>query len=450
VKLKRNKIFYILYILSFSIVIAFISKNSLFKNHKNYTNIILIAIDTLRADHLGCYGYPRTTSPNIDQLAHDSIIFENAFAQSPWTLPSFSSMFTSLYPSQHKAGLINKKLEDDYLTLAEILSQNGYYTIGFTGGAYLSKEFGLSQGFDIFYEYNSPQSNDIENVIQHAIKWLKEKRKDKFFLFVHSYQPHSPYWPPTDFDIFFKSYTGRITGDIWKDIGIVPEKLESRFKTLSKIDRDRLISLYDGDILYTDYWIGRLLTTLQDLGLYNNSLIIFTSDHGEEFNEHGAWEHGHSLYNELIHVPLILKLPGLKLRGTKSKRIAQLIDILPTICEIANLKINFSIQGESLLAKSSEKNIAYSQSFPVPNLLAVVEGDTKVIFNFDNAKCEIYNIEEDRYEKFNIFSEKKFEYYKLKLKIYPLLEIKKNIFSLDKSEVSEEIWEKLKQLGYIK
>ncbi|MCX7973221.1 MAG: sulfatase [Candidatus Aminicenantes bacterium] len=447
--MKKNKVKIAIIILSIiGTVSSIILISKVAGKSASYNNIILIAIDTLRADHLGCYGYHRNTSPHIDLLAKDSLLFEKTVAQNPWTLPSFASMFTSLYPSQHKVGLIEKKLAESYLTLAEILKGKGYYNIAFTGGAYLSKEFGLSQGFDVFEEFNRPSSNDIEEIISAAIEWLEKEKKEKFFMFIHSYQPHSPYWPPADYDIFYRNYTGRITGDLWKDVQIVFGELESKYKTIPSHDRERLISLYDGDILYTDVWIGRFIKTLKELNLYEESLIIFTSDHGEEFNEHGAWEHGHTLYKELLNVPLIIKFPNGAYKGVADK-LAELIDIMPTILDFFKIKINHKIDGQSLLRKSGN-NFAYSQAFPKPNLLSFQEGNIKIIFNFDKRSYEIFNLNDDPDEKNNIFTSEIVNFYKPKIKLYPQLELKKEAFQLNKKELSEEVVEKLRALGYIK
>ena len=462
--MKKSHITIVIAIVIISVIILFSFINFKKKPFRyEEINVILIAIDTLRADHLGCYGYNKQTSPHIDRLARDSILFKKTMSQNPWTLPSFASLFSSLYPSQHLAGLSRKSLENQFVTLPEILKEHGYYTIAFTGGGYLSEPFGFSQGFDSFNAFNPPIINgiippetihtDIKRVVKGAISWLlKTKEKKKFFLFIHSYEPHSPYFPPSQYDYFFDGkYKGPITGDIWHDIGIIPGKLESRFKALPQKDLRRLISLYDAEIRYMDDQIGKLLKTLKYLNLYDKSLIIFTSDHGEEFFDHGAWEHGHSLYNELLHVPLIIKLPYSSKKEIETCTIARLIDITPTILHVLGIKKEYFFQGQSLL-RSKEKRPGYAQSYPQPNLMAVQENNLKLIINLNNKEMELYDLQSDPAETKNIVSEKHFLTHNLirYLSRYPLPTFSSDKLSPDEFKFSLSLKEKLRSLGYLR
>jgi arylsulfatase A-like enzyme len=462
--LKKNRLIILITIVPFITLFSFVFFMNSPKRppREEEINVILIAIDTLRADHLGCYGYKKQTSPYIDKLARDSILFKRTMAQNPWTLPSFASLFTSLYPSQHLAGLTIKSLENQFVTLPEILKEHGYYTIAFTGGGYLSESFGFSQGFDSFNAFNPPIVNgvvppetvhtDIKRVVKGAISWLLKSTEKKFFLFLHSYEPHSPYFPPSQYVYFFDGkYKGPITGDIWHDIGIIPGKLDSRFKAIPPRDLRRLISLYDAEIRYMDDQIGKLIRTLKYLNLYDKSLIIFTSDHGEEFFDHGAWEHGHSLYNELLYVPLIIKLPYSSKKGIEISTVARLIDIMPTILHVLGIKKEYPFQGQSLL--NSQKNrLAFAQSYPQPNLMAVQEDNLKLIINLDNKQMELYDLQSDPAETKNILSEKRFVAHNLirYLSRYPLASPPSDEMSPDDLKLSLSLKEKLRSLGYLR
>ncbi len=304
-------------------------------------NIIVIAMDTLRADRLGCYGNTRGISPNIDEFAKDGTLYWNTLAQSNWTLPAFCSIFTGLYPHQHFTGMGFEKKLNRYLTklprgfptLAEVLSAMGYMTVAYTGGIYLSPHVNLDRGFDEFYMVNEDsvrevKANDLPWQLDNSTDWLvKNHKKRKFFLFIHSYECHNPWVAPKKYvDSLDPNYDGpQVYTDIPKDL-----YNGERLPTDAEIERYKTI--YDAEVMFSDDLLGEFFSFLKKEGIYDDSLIIFTSDHGEEFFEHGGWKHGHrSMYDEVLRVPVIIKYPKNEIVGVNYDRLARQIDIMPTI-----------------------------------------------------------------------------------------------------------------------
>ena len=241
-------------------------------------NIILISVDTLRADHVGTYGYLKPTTPNIDKFANQAYVFENAYASSPWTLPSHTSMLTGFYPQKFHAELPTDILPENALTIAEILSENGYKTVAFSTGAFITRNQGFAQGFATFNELQNWQ--DAQEISQKSINWLNQNQKSKFFLFIHSFHTHDPYSPQDQFikkiDSDYQGYLNSI--NISQIVDINTSKTN-----LSEYEKRRIVSLYDAEIAELDNYFGQFFKTLEDLKLMENTIIIITSDHGEEF-----------------------------------------------------------------------------------------------------------------------------------------------------------------------
>ncbi len=305
----------------------------LYERGENSRNVILISIDTLRADHLGCYGYERETSPNIDSLAEESALFSNAYSPSPWTLPSHVSLLTSLLGVHHQVNNENEKMDPSLITLADVLRQNNFFCSAFTGGGYVSSVYGFSKGFNLYKETLQAiwLQDSVEWVCQNVTRWLDRNKDKNFFLFIHTYQPHNPYSSPDPYSTMFLDENAK-----WKRLNFVGYLGGKKgvFRVLSEEERKNIISLYDAEIRYTDEeLIKPLLEKLKEMELFDQTMIIFTSDHGEEFYEHKGWEHGHSLYDELLKVPLIIKFPGSKFAGKKIESIVRLVDVMPTILD---------------------------------------------------------------------------------------------------------------------
>ncbi|MFH1789239.1 MAG: sulfatase [Candidatus Altiarchaeota archaeon] len=310
-------------------------------------NVVLISLDTLRADHLSSYGYPLNTSPHIDDLAAKGILFENAISQASWTMPSHAALFTSLYPSDMELfyfpypGLIS----DNVTVLTELLKAEGYATAGFHGGSFLSEGFGFSQGFDV-YKSNGPRMEDNTRDIY---SWLSENHDKKFFLFLHNFNVHGPYTPPKTYTRYFTNYS--TPTDLKSHIIDVQRLYDEKggIPPENKSSLDYIISQYDGEIAYVDHLLGQFIGELVRYGLLNNTLIIVTSDHGEEFLEHGHFDHVRTLYDELVRVPLIVWAPTLP-EGRRVSKQVMLVDVMPTVLDLLGIKYSGDVRGLSLVS----------------------------------------------------------------------------------------------------
>jgi arylsulfatase A-like enzyme len=364
----------------------------LYPKGKSRRQVILISVDTLRADHLSCYGYERPTSPYLDALATESALFVNVYAPSPWTLPSHVSMLTGLNTVRHQVNREDQRMNPELITLAELLKTNNFFCSAFTGGGFVSSAFGFADGFDSYYERADEIYLDhaAELCFRDVARWIEFNKDRDFFLFIHTYQPHDPYVSPLPYKTRFLSEQARWThlnlmGYLGGKSGI--------FNPLSQEERQNIIDLYDGEILYTDEGlIGPLLATLKEMSLFDQTMIIFTSDHGEEFFDHHGWGHGHSLYDELLKVPLLIKFPDKKFRGRRIENIVSLVDIVPTVLD--EFRIGWSksnIDGRSLVplltGKEKEHRTFLADvgenilNLHLPRKMAMNEGTFKFIVN---------------------------------------------------------------------
>ncbi len=322
-------------------------------------HVVLISIDTLRPDHLGCYGYERQTSPNIDRLAREGTRYTRAYSPTSWTLPAHMSMFTSQTPSHH--GIVEDRyaLGQDATTLAEVIQAGGYDTAAITSWIYVGRKFGFDQGFAHFEELAQPQrraaasgtgASPARTTTDAAIRWLQRPRENPAFLFVHYFDPHMNYEPPPPYDIMFDAdYRGDADGSYtWAKPFIAAFQSEPR--AIDARDREHMLALYDGEIAYTDAHVGRLLDAVdRELGL-DNCIVVLTSDHGEEFGEHGSLEgHGWTLYDEVLNVPLIVRWPGHVAAGRAVDDPVTLVDLGPTVLDLLKLTRPASFAGRSVL-----------------------------------------------------------------------------------------------------
>jgi arylsulfatase A-like enzyme len=288
-------------------------------------NVLLVCIDTLRADHLGCYGYERPTSPAIDALAAESVLFEDAQAASSWTLPALASLFTSTHSSTHGCWGFASALAPSFVTAAELLRDAGYDTAAIVSHVFLAPRHGLQQGCVHFDDtYSQPETepwNDVTSprVTAEAVRFLEQKaaapREAPWMLFLHYFDPHDAYLP----------HAG----------------VSERFGTEQPID------LYDGEIAFTDRHVGEVLRTLEATGFAGDTIVVLFSDHGEEFGEHGGVRHGHTLHRELLHVPLVMRVPGVAPRRVAER--VRTIDVLPTLLELVGLPSLEAGEGSSLV-----------------------------------------------------------------------------------------------------
>ncbi|MFT7487019.1 MAG: arylsulfatase A-like enzyme [Candidatus Paceibacteria bacterium] len=315
--------------------------------------VALVIIDTLRRDSLGCYGSETAATPVIDGLAAEGARFEQAISASGWTLPSVASIFTGTWPAMHKA--LGKRsrltpISNDLPVAAEVFADEGYLTLGFANAAFLSPLLGLDRGFEIF-DHKHAYNWDIRRAdatVDTALAKLDEHTGKKAFLLVHLFDAHLDYDPP---DGFISPFVGtRNTPDVPVSMKecIDLQREEGSLPPTSG-DIDYLRGLYDGEIAFIDRAMGRLVDGLKELGRWDQTTLVITSDHGEEFWDHGGFEHGHTLYDELVRVPLIIRVPdGAKLTTHVVERQVRTIDIMPTLFDLAGITQGPTFIGQSL------------------------------------------------------------------------------------------------------
>jgi arylsulfatase A-like enzyme len=310
-------------------------------------HVIIISIDTLRADHVGCYGYHRNTTPQLDRLAAGGVVFEEAFSPASWTLPAHVSLFCALYPSTHSVTVRGKRISPEHVQMGEWFRQQGYRTGAFVDGGYLSHHFGYAAGFNLYQD----RGGGIAKVLPAALEWWKKQPpRHPRMMFIHFYDVHSPYGSAEEYQRRFHPFP---------TYGRFPYVVDTAFEFKEKVDRgdlvlieediEHFIALYDGDIYYADEQLGEFLETLRDRNEWDSTLIVVLSDHGEEFLEHGSLNHGHTVHEELVHVPLIIKFPNATWEGTRVKELASLIDVLPTLADWLGEDPRPEWQGQSLI-----------------------------------------------------------------------------------------------------
>lgn len=329
---------------------------------KKGLNVLFITVDTLRADHLGSYGYVRDTSPNTDKLAKEGILFSQAVVQWPKTRPSLTSMLTSTYGyynGEIRFNDLRRKVNSHLVLLPEILKNASYNTVAIVSNGNLAAEYNFNQGIDTHIEvWREHKNKEANYVTEYALSWLKENSsRGKFFMWIHYVDPHAKYQPPEPYHEMYvgdKFYYGSKTIPINnnhheernKDMGgIWPERQLGNHQEL-----DYYIAQYDAEIRYTDENVGKVLDAVKALGLSDNTIIIFTADHGESLGEHDYYfDHGRLPYDTCVRVPLIIKVPGLKSGIKVIDHPVELIDMMPTVLDILSIPVNKEAQGKSLL-----------------------------------------------------------------------------------------------------
>ena len=400
----------------------------------NKFNILFITLDTTRADRLGCYGYKKIRTPNIDALASKGILYEKCVTPTPLTLPAHSSLFTGTYPLFHgvrdNAAFI---VPQDLTTLPEIFKQQGYQTAAFVSSFVLDSKWGLDQGFDHYYDdFDLHQENvvsvgDIQRpgnqTVDAALAWLTNAKSGKFFLWVHLYDPHTPYEPPEEFK------------------------------------REYPQDPYSGEIVFTDQQLGRLIQFLDANHLRENTFIIVAGDHGESLGEHKEDSHGFFIYEEALHVPFIISTPFSRLHGVRKSKIVSLVDVTPTILEMTGLATGSGIQGRSLVSgfagkgEQPDENFVYAETFYPrfhfgwSELQSIQDDRFKLILSSDP---ELFDLQTDPDEAKNLAVVDRFKVSAYRSKAESLIsKWSQNAKSQDFSHLDEETQEKLAALGYI-
>ncbi|MBI1941488.1 MAG: sulfatase [Acidobacteria bacterium] len=306
-------------------------------------NIVLITIDTLRADHLSCYGYPFHTSPNIDKLAGEGVRFQNAYSPIPLTGPAHIALMTSLYPQQHGATIngMHMSARPQPVTLAQILHRLGYRTAAFVSAWPVKKGItGLGRGFDVYnqkftYRYKLVNAaRDAKDVTTAAQRWLKKRNgKRPFFLWLHYFDPHEPYVLRPEFADLPRA--PRWAG---KHLPANPELT---------VEETQRLTAYDSEVAHADRYVGKVLQLLSEMGIRKQTLIVLTADHGESLGENEYWGHGDQLYQPIVHIPLILSYLGTIPQGVVLREDAGLLDVMPTILDYVGIPARLPIEGQS-------------------------------------------------------------------------------------------------------
>ena len=434
--------------------------------------VFLICADTLRADHLPTYGYKRNTAKNIHSFSIDVVVFKNEYSQSPWTLPSHMSLFTSLYEFNHgiKRGTM---LSSGVNFLIEEMSQQ-FSTRSLNGGIYISSRFGFFRGFDYYKSIGNDQGSSYasKNLFNLAIKDIENNNFPRSFYFLHTYQVHSPYNPEIEYlNVFNKNPKYTSLSD-----PTVGSNHREQFAKLSKDMKYAYIDLYDAEILEFDLWFGKFINYLKKKKIYSNSMIIFISDHGEEFSDHSGWGHCHSLYNELIRVPLIVKFPKEEFKGKNEEKEVALIDIMPTILNYYNISYDIkNIDGLDLIqvlnGKSKDRIIISSitNGFYIPALpfkISIIENNNKIIYNLpytdktksfftppppEYSKYEYYDLLKDSRELYNKYIENMMKVKKF-INLFNII-VKKGKINIkrngEKVTIDKDMINAFKSLGYL-
>ena len=370
-------------------------------------NVLFLTIDSLRPDHLSCYGYYRKTSPNIDKIASEGVVFFNAWANSGWTSPSLVSIFTAMFPTSHGVEVRGRVFSPRLTTPVEVLAEAGWRT-------YAKHWTGDTIGNLGFHEWNK----DI-------FTFLEEKKDEKWFAWFHLRGPHLPYNPPPKYS---KLFVGKLTADVQKIRSILSKPIVFKEKEkleLTEEEKQFVIALYDAEIRAQDEFLGKIIQKLKELELWRKTIIVITSDHGEELFEHGWVGHAStsrqsSLYNEIVRIPLIIRIPGIS--RINSYITAQQIDILPTLLEILGVQRFydfffliplFEIKGRKFVFKRKSVPVVFASTSPCgwqcrkeekwKRIWMLVRGEWKILYTLGGT-FELYRLPD---EKTNLFSKEK-------------------------------------------
>lgn len=414
-------------------------------------DVFLYTIDTLRADRLGCYGNPRALSASIDAFAAKAILFENAVAQSSWTKASIASVMTGLWPVAHGAMKRPQKLADEALTLPEILRDAGYQTVAFVANPNVSDRFGFDQGYEEFHYFTRHDDTPSDELTATILAWLDERDDPRpLFLYMHHVDPHDPYAPPPRFR---RRYAAEVPAKVARDVRRIFKDLATGRKEPEGRIVDYLEALYDGDVASNDEAFGDFIGYLKEKGLFKDALVLFQSDHGEEFYEHQHFRHGRSLHAESVHVPLVLKLPG-NHPGRRVREPVQHIDVLPTLLSYLGLPVPPHLQGRDLLAAGGvpPRPIFSYVHLDGPARVSVLDRGYRLIERLDGdvlSRPQLYDVAADPQELHNLASERTVRTGYLASLIRRRLSSEKGLVGED-AVLDDEVLKDLQALGYLR
>ena len=414
-------------------------------------NIVLYLIDTLRADHVGAYGYDRPTAPILDRLAADGVLFEFTYAQDSRTLGSVPSLLTSLHTTSHGVIRFGRRIGHEVTTLAELLRRAGYQTASFITNINAGEMAGLHRGFQHYHDaIASYEDREARRSLPEKafFDWLDSRGDAPFFAYVHTSEPHRPYIPPPPYDTMFNpGYRGRITGYFGDENGYgtasTPEAIE------------QVVALYDGEVRFADAALGRLLEGLEQRGLRESTVIILTADHGEELADRGGWNHGHTAYDELLRVPLVFSGERWLPSGRRVEQPAQLVDVAPTILELVGLPREPAFEGQSLLSLIEGRDRDYFETRPVcavttmePSKKALIHEGWKLILHEDGA-AELYHLARDSRELRDLATSEGDRVHRMIERLESLTRPQRTPQPIEGSPTEEER-QRLRALGYVK
>lgn len=435
-------------------------------------NILVVLYDALRADHIGPYNAQNIDTPVLNALADKGVVFEDARAATSWTLTSVASMFTGMHPTVHNVITKEDTLGESAPYLPEILQQAGYRTFGYSRNGFISNGRGFGRGFDVYHDVykgkpaaefearKTPEERAALTWDSYVAPFLAEEPDKPFFMYFHEIDPHHPYTPPAPYDTkYTNGYRSAISTE-----NEAMALMNAYAMDLAQSDIDYLNGLYKGEIAFMDGYLGWMLDKLEDEGLRENTLVVFVSDHGDEFWEHGRLTHAHTLYEELIHVPWIMSLPGTLPQGRRIQTPAHLIDLPATLLDLTGVDIPNSMQGQSQygLAIASEMprevRPIYANLFrPSYRLDAVALGNWKLIRHTDEngeLSYSLYDLQRDPAETFDYYAQEDVVGRCLRqlLACHDLDNARKAIESgslLKEEDLDEATRENLRALGYL-
>jgi arylsulfatase A-like enzyme len=354
-------------------------------------DVVLIVIDTIRTQNLSSFGHGRATSPALDALARKSARFTRAYSQAPWTTPSVASLLTSRYPTTLGIRQLRSTLPQELLLLPELLHDAGWTTGAVVSHDFCSSRWGFDQGYDFFDDSNAQGHAEVSSpgVTELALRFLEDHEEDALFLFLHYFDPHYAYVEHEGFE--FPEPPGGYHGPVRS--GMVFRSLERMAELLNERDIAELLRIYDSEVAFTDHWLGRVLDRLRAQERFENAIVVVTGDHGEAFLEHGALGHTRFLYEELVNVPLLLKLPGMAPRVVE--RPVELVDVYPTILDALGMAHPPGLVGRSLLAEDEDPRPVFTETSRTNELRAVIEGNTKLILDLESERFELYELASD-------------------------------------------------------
>jgi arylsulfatase A-like enzyme len=448
-------------------------------------SIVVITLDTLRADHLGCYGYAKPTSPFLDSLAHQGTLFRNAYTVATWTLPAHTSLFTGMMPTVHGADWNHFFVSSANHMLAEILQEQGYSTGAFISGPFLSSSFNINQGFEYYNEDVDPHSKlsrltlfrilqtilhkklwkvdgqrRAEEVNQQLFPYLEWAQHQKpFFVFINYFDAHEPYDPPEAYRELFHAPAG-LKGNV-RQFSIDRKTGLARYHDgppLTQAEFDGMIALYDGEIRYLDDQFKLMWEQMERLHLLDNTLVVITADHGESIGEHGFLDHGHNLYQEQIHVPLIVIDSRLG-EGKSVEQPVEITDVFPTVLEAVKLPMQKDLQGRSLFHAADQpvgrSILAEIDSDPYPRFTAfrrdqrmLMQQEIKFIASSDG-KNMLFDLSSDPAELANLVQEKEAQAQQMYQQVTGIFQTLAKYRLRGTGELDNETRERLKALGYV-